>query len=435
EPLARNPVLVAMLFGLLVGNSFACPEALQPGLNFTKRYLLRLAIVLVGIRITVQLLGNLGFVPIAIAAVELLTVLVAMHWVASRLFRLDRELALLLAVGSAVCGAAAILSVAAITRAREQHTGIAIALITLAGTVALLVYPVAFIGEWLPGLDDRQFGVFVGASIYELAQVYGASYAVSEGAVHTATLVKLSKVLMLVPLLVVLGSLHRRRAAEPGTSRVPFPWFIVAFVGVMLWNSMLTVRPELRRIVLDINQFLFLMVMVSLGVTTRLTKLKETGAAWRLMGVGIAGLMLSTLVAYGLVRAMSSASLDPPPSESAMLNNTGGRLFSSIGCAKCHVPSLRGHTGDVVLYSDLLLHDMGPALDDKIIQGSAAGPDWRTTPLVGLRLRERYLHDGRASTLRDAILAHGGEGEIVRDRFFNLSEPEQKSIYQFLDSL
>ena len=89
----------------------------------------------------------------------------------------------------------------------------------------------------------------------------------------------------------------------------------------------------------------------------------------------------------------------------------------------------------VVLYSDLLLHDMGPALDDKIVQGDATGRDWRTAPLIGLGLRTRYLHDGRATTLRDAIVAHGGEGEIVRDRFLRLTPTEQADVYRFLDSL
>jgi CxxC motif-containing protein (DUF1111 family) len=96
---------------------------------------------------------------------------------------------------------------------------------------------------------------------------------------------------------------------------------------------------------------------------------------------------------------------------------------------------LRGMSGEVLLYSDLLLHDMGPALDDKITQGEATGADWRTTPLVALRLRERFLHDGRAATLRDAILAHGGEAEIVRRRFFELDEPEQAALYRFLSTL
>jgi len=448
DPLARNPVLVAMLLGLLLGNCFFFPDRLRPGLDFTKRYLLRLAVVLVGFRVTVQLVADLGWMPLTVAAIELAVVLVALRWIAANVFKLDRDLALLVAAGSAICGAAAILAVAAATRAREQLAGIAIALITLSGTVALLLYPIAFMNGWLPGLSDWHYGVFVGGSIYELAQVYGASFAVSEGALNTATLVKLSKVLMLVPMLLMLGLWRRRGSAgrdgdSPATGGVPgspgplpFPWFVVVFVGVMLLNSGVTLHPDLRRLILSFDQFLFLMVMVSLGMTTRLSKMGEVGGAWRLMGAGAVGLMLSTFTAYGLVSRLA-ATVDAAPlaAESAMLASEGGRLFSSVGCAKCHVPALHGVNGEVVLYSDLLLHDMGPALDDKIVQGDATGADWRTTPLVGLGQRHRYLHDGRATTLRDAILAHGGEAEIVRDRFFGLGEREREAVVRFLGGL
>jgi hypothetical protein len=363
-------------------------------------------------------------------------VLIILHWVGWRLLKLDRELSLLIAVGTAVCGAAAILSVAALTRARSQHAGIAVALITLSGTVALLIYPVAFMENWLPALDDRFYGVFVGASIYELAQVYGAAYAVSEGALNTATLVKLSKVLLLVPLLLVLGLLRRRSDVGAKSTPVPFPWFIAAFVAVMLLNSSVTLHPMARTLILEVDQFLFLMVMVALGLTTRVARLREAGGALRVLGAGVTGLVLSTLIAYALVAPLAATrSAGPLSAESAMLASHGGRLFASVGCAKCHVPALRGRTGEVTLYSDLLLHDMGPALDDKIPQGNAIGAEWRTTPLIGLALRRRYLHDGRAATLRDAIQAHGGEAEIVRNRFFDLNEADQQALLAFLGNL
>src|SRR5262249_53454848 len=162
-----------------------------------------------------------GIVPITIAAIELVVVLVVVRLLATRVFKLDGSLALLVAVGAAVCGAAAILSVASMTKAREQHAGFAITLITVSGTLALLAYPVAFLGGWMPGLDDRSFGVAVGASIFELAQVYGASYAVSEGALNAATLVKLSKVVMLIPLLLVLATLRARGSEGRGDARIP----------------------------------------------------------------------------------------------------------------------------------------------------------------------------------------------------------------------
>jgi uncharacterized integral membrane protein (TIGR00698 family) len=442
EPLSRNPVLVAMLLGLLIGNTLECPATLRPGLDFTKRYLLRLAVVLVGFRITVALLIDLGWMPLLVAGTELLLVLLLLRWITRHVFKLDGELALLIAVGSAVCGAAAILSVAAVVRAKEQHAGAAIALITVSGTVALLMYPVAFMAGWLPALDESMYGVFVGASIYELAQVYGASFAVSEGALNTASLVKLSKVLMLLPLLLVLGLWRRRQDAQTKAPPTPWPWFIVAFVAVMLLNSAITLHPQARRLILELDQFLFMMVMVALGLSTRLSLLRgiaSSNPGWRVLGVAITGLLLSGGIAYALLAGVSSAIGTPRPAmsttEGAMLAHPGGRLLAEAGCAKCHVPALRGRHGEVTLYSDLLLHDMGPALDDKIVQGEATGADWRTTPLTGLRLRERYLHDGRASTLRDAILAHGGEAEIVRDRFFSLSSKDQEEVIRFLSGL
>ncbi|MEO8058554.1 MAG: putative sulfate exporter family transporter [Burkholderiales bacterium] len=447
DPLARNPVLVAMLFGLLLGTCFECPAALRPGLDFTKRYLLRLGVVLLGFRITVALLADLGPVPITIAALELVTVLVVVRVVAIRVFKLDSTLALLIAVGAAVCGAAAILSMAALTRAREQQAGVAITVITIAGTLALLLYPVAFTAGWMPGLDDRSFGVTVGASIFELAQVYGASYSVSEGALNAATLVKLSKVVMLVPLLLVFGVIQARKKQSLGQAdgpkaRLPIPWFVFGFVAVLLFNSAVTLQPQLRRLILEADQFLFLMVMVALGLTTPIARLRDAGGPWRLMGIATVALAVSAASAYGLVvlagltpNAGAAAERTAASGGTGPAGGEGARLFNAVGCAKCHVPSLRGNGGEVLLYSDLLLHDMGAALDDKIEQGSATGADWRTTPLVGLGLRPRFLHDGRAATLRDAVLDHGGEASVVRERFFDLTEAEQQALYRFLSAL
>jgi uncharacterized integral membrane protein (TIGR00698 family) len=441
DPLARNPVLVAMIFGLVLGGVFGCPASLRPGLDFTKRHLLRLGVILLGFRITVVLLSDLGLMPITVAAIELVLVLALMRWVAVRLFKLDPHLALLVAVGSSVCGAAAILSVASMDKEREPHAGVAIALITIAGTVSLLLFPIAFLEGWLPGLDERGFGVAVGASIFELAQVYGASFAVSEGALNTATLVKLSKVVMLIPLLLALGMRRRNAASATTPRRIPVPWFVIAFLAVLVFNSLVTVHPQVRSAILQGDQFLFLMVMIALGVTTPLALLLGSGAL-RLIGAGVVAVVLATGVACALVLASQPGRAVPWPFGSVQASQDpvpergrGARLFIAVGCAKCHVPALKGEKGDVPVYSDLLLHDMGPGLDDKIVQGDATGADWRTTPLVGLRLKDRFLHDGRAATLRDAVLDHGGEGEIVRRRFFELEEAQQQEIYRFIASL
>jgi uncharacterized integral membrane protein (TIGR00698 family) len=438
DPLARNPLLIAILIGLAIGNIFGCPDQLKPGLDFTKRYLLRLAVVLVGFRITWRLLLDLGAVPLAIAIVQLLVMLAVVLWIARKLLKLDRDLSLLLAAGSAVCGASAILAVASVARARPQQAAIAVTLITVFGTVSLLGYPWAFLAGYLPAFDDELFGVFAGASVYEVPQVIGAALAVSDQALHTATLVKLTKVLMLVPLLFGLVYLRRRERGDANSAAVPFPWFVIGFVAVMLFNSTITLSGPIKATIQEIDLFLFLMVMIALGLDTRLSRLKEEGGALRLLALGSIVLVFSVVLTYALVATLAARPAAEAPFGAApggMMSSTGGRLFDATGCAKCHVPSLTADDRRVILYSDLLLHDMGPALDDKIVQGDATGRDWRTAPLIGLGLRTRYLHDGRATSLRDAIVAHGGEGEIVRDRFLRLTPAEQADIYRFLGSL
>jgi CxxC motif-containing protein (DUF1111 family) len=106
-------------------------------------------------------------------------------------------------------------------------------------------------------------------------------------------------------------------------------------------------------------------------------------------------------------------------------------VFDAVGCGSCHVSNLAG----VPLYSDLLVHDMGRALDDGVIQGQARGADWRTTALWGLHDRTRFLHDGRAQTVEAAILAHNGEAEPVVQRFQALSTSDRAALLAFLGTL
>ena len=134
------------------------------------------------------------------------------------------------------------------------------------------------------------------------------------------------------------------------------------------------------------------------------------------------------------VRAVTAyiASLPPPPSRVGPQHREGQQLFSSIGCAACHTPTLSANGVEAALYSDLLLHDLGPAMDDRVVQGDATGKDWRTTPLWGLGTRGRLLHDGRATTVPDAILAHDGEAAATTKAFRQLTWHEQASLLAFL---
>ena len=132
----------------------------------------------------------------------------------------------------------------------------------------------------------------------------------------------------------------------------------------------------------------------------------------------------------------------PQPKDPDKKAKRGAEVFERIGCAQCHTPKMETgenpvralHRKPVFLYSDLLLHDMGPALADTCI-GQARPSEFRTEPLMGLRFRDRFLHDGRALTLESAILQHGGQGQKAADAFFRLSDAEREALLLFLRSL
>jgi len=133
--------------------------------------------------------------------------------------------------------------------------------------------------------------------------------------------------------------------------------------------------------------------------------------------------------------------LAPPPAGDAS-TEVGAALFRSLGCVDCHVPEMATgpspsqalHRRPVALFSDLLLHDMGPALAGTCAPG-ATPTEYRTEPLMGLRYRDTFLHDGRARRVRDAILLHGGEATAVRDRFEDLDRVAQEELLRYLRTL
>ncbi|MFT5429868.1 MAG: CxxC motif-containing protein (DUF1111 family) [Myxococcota bacterium] len=138
---------------------------------------------------------------------------------------------------------------------------------------------------------------------------------------------------------------------------------------------------------------------------------------------------LFDLVSFAMLLAVPP--FDPPTEQS----ERGRKTFDSIGCASCHVPRLYGPRGPIPIYSDLLVHDMGPDLADGLEQGRASGREFRTQPLWGIAAVGPYLHDGRAGSLSEAILAHGGEGQGARDRFAALTESGATDVIAFLNSL
>jgi CxxC motif-containing protein (DUF1111 family) len=174
-----------------------------------------------------------------------------------------------------------------------------------------------------------------------------------------------------------------------------------------------------------------------LGITNPVAPQDHASSDSDLLGCAGAGVGPSPEAGDLTVDAVTAyiAALAAPQAQPTDTQAEGERLFRATGCAACHTPSLGAGEQQVPLYSDLLLHDMGSTLDDGVVQEQAVGRDWRTTPLWGLRLRERFLHDGRARTLQEAIQAHGGEASAATRMFRSLAPEERDTLLRFLGAL
>lgn len=441
--LSQNPLLIAVLFGIFIGNVFKVPQFMRPAIDFTIAYLIKTAVVLIGLNISVQVIVSFGYKPVFLAVGELVSVFFVAYFFLSRVMRFDKQLSMLISAGSSICGAAAIMATASVVKAENRLATLSVTMITLMGTFQLFLYPYLYHHGYLERLNDQLFGFFAGVGIYEFAQVYGASYAVSDTAVNFATLIKLIKVLMLVPMVVLTGHFYNKKEQEEDpANRVKFPWFILFFILMVILNSIFTINGNVKFFLGQTGASFFLMAMVALGLKTDFKNILIEHNVKKLIISAVFIIGFTTFVAYFYTLG-TNINIQAINRVSQTIHHeinkdyySGKEIFTNIGCVKCHVESLPTQSGDpLLLYSDLLIHDMGPALDDKIIQGQAIGTDWRTTPLVGIGKRSRYLHDGRAFTYRDAIIAHGGEAKIVRDRFIDLSQKEKEEIFAFLDTL
>ncbi|MCY1529967.1 hypothetical protein D9M68_651400 [compost metagenome] len=271
---------LAMLLGLVAGN--LAPErshqVLASGLAFCKQPLLRFGVALYGLRLTVQQVQALGVQALVTDALLILSTISLAIWLGIKVLRLERETAILIGAGHAICGAAAILASVGVVKGRNDQVAIAIACVVLFGTLGMLLYPWLFaLAPTLFG-DSHGFGLFTGATLHEVAQVVAAGQAMDPQAAEAAVVAKLIRVLLLAPFLLGLGLwLARHRTPGQAAARVRGPTFIIGFVTCMLFNSWVPIPQDLHRLALGFDDLLLAAAMGALGFSTRLGDLRKAG--------------------------------------------------------------------------------------------------------------------------------------------------------------
>ena len=282
KKLSFSPLIVGIVLGMLYANSLRnhLPEPWVPGIQFCTKQVLRTGIVLYGFKLTFQSVIDIGGAALLIDAVVVtLTILLGVGL--GRLLKMDRDTALLTSIGSSICGAAAVLGAEPVVKSKPYKAAVAVSTVVIFGTISMFLYPALFRAGMLE-LTTEQMGLFTGATLHEVAHVVGAGNAMGQSISDSAIIVKMIRVMMLAPVLVILSIILARRDSANGTNegkrKITIPWFAFLFLVVIGFNSLDLLPSGLVDAINTLDTFLLTMAMTALGAESSFEKFKKAGA-------------------------------------------------------------------------------------------------------------------------------------------------------------
>ena len=281
KSLSLSPMIVGIVLGMLYANSLRnnLPDTWVPGIQFCSKRVLRFGIILYGFRLTFQNVLDVGLPAILIDAI-VVTLTICGGVLVGKLLKMDKDIALLASVGSGICGAAAVLGAESAIKAKPYKTAVAVSTVVIFGTLAMFVYPVLY-RNGVFDLNPRQMGIYTGSTVHEVAHVVGAGNAMGPEVSNSAIIVKMIRVMMLVPVLLVISFFMMRAAMKSGEGssrgKINMPWFAILFLVVIAFNSFDLLPAGLVDFINTFDTFLLTMAMTALGAETSIDKFRKAG--------------------------------------------------------------------------------------------------------------------------------------------------------------
>lgn len=305
-----SALTLAILFGMVVGNT-VYPKIWQPcdgGVIFAKQHLLRLGIILYGFRLTFAQIADVGVSGILIDVLTLSSTFFIACFLGQKVFGLDKHTSWLIGAGSSICGAAAVLASEPVVKAEASKVTVAVATVVIFGTIAIFLYPAMYplLAHWF---TPETYGIYMGSTMHEVAQVVAAGHAVSPDAENAAVIAKMLRVMMLAPFLLFLAArVKQLTPADNGEkSKITIPWFAIMFILVAVFNSFHLLPKAVVDMLVTLDTVLLAMAMAALGVTTHVSALKKAGAkpllmalmlfVWLIVGGGAINVAIHSLMA------------------------------------------------------------------------------------------------------------------------------------------
>jgi uncharacterized integral membrane protein (TIGR00698 family) len=280
-------MIISILLGALWNNTLSLPASLNVslGIQFSSKKLLRVGIILLGFRLNLFQIVDSG---VSIIIIDILVIACTMIFILTlgRIFNINKELTTLVAAGTAICGAAAIVAVAPLIKSKQEQTAVAVSCIAVLGTIGALLF--IFLYPYLP-LTDTEYGLLVGATLHELAHVVAASVPGGELGSESAILVKLGRILLLIPVALLISFFINRKNAkqERNLKKLPIPWFIFGFLFVSFINTLQWIPDNITNMFLLLSIYFLPMGMAGLGLSIKWSDFRKVGL--KPIGVAILG--------------------------------------------------------------------------------------------------------------------------------------------------
>lgn len=294
-----SPLILAVLLGILARNMLGVSQIFQPGITFSLKRILRLAIILLGLQLSISQLIEVGSAGLTIVAITLVSTFVFTCWLGRQL-GVSKKLTQLIATGTSICGASAIVAINTIVDTTDEDVAYGIAIVTVFGTFSMLLYPLFPI---FLHLTPEAFGIWCGTSIHEVAQVVAAAFQNGHISGEIATISKLSRLIFLAPLmgaLVLLSMRFDKKAKHIKLNQLPIPWIVLGFFTLTLFNSLDIIPLNFKEWVVESNRFLLTIALAAMGLETNLSKMKQSG--FKPLYLGAAAWLFISVLSLSLIK-------------------------------------------------------------------------------------------------------------------------------------
>ncbi|WP_079504514.1 YeiH family protein [Mesobacillus jeotgali] len=280
-------MIISILLGMSWRSLMGPQTSADIGIGFSSKYLLRTGIILMGLRLNLQHIVEAGMSVVLIDVIVITFTLGLMIFL-GKVFKVNPQLSALIAVGTAVCGAAAIVAVSSVIKTKKEYTALAVACIAILGTIGSLMYIILY--PLLP-FESESYGVLVGATLHELAHVIAAAAPGGGASMENALLTKLGRVALLIPAALFLGYLFTEKDQKTSNStsskikNLPIPWFIFGFLAMSVVTTFSLISSNLSNFLIEVSVYLLAMAMAGLGLGINFGDFKKAGIKPVLVGV------------------------------------------------------------------------------------------------------------------------------------------------------